>query len=257
MKAKKHFGQHFLTNSDTAKRIVEALGDIKSQDVLEIGPGMGVITQFMLHDAKRFRAVEIDPEAAEYLEKAFENIEIIKADFLKVDLRPYYSKSFSIIGNFPYNISSQIVFKIIENSDLVERWVGMFQLEMGERLIATPKDKKAYGILSVLLPFYYKIERVMTLPPGAFNPPPKVNSIVLKAEKIAYEMKCNPVLLKQIVKTAFGQRRKTLSNSLSTIIPKDTFNLHQFSTLRPENLTHLQFEELCLFIQENVDARTN
>jgi len=253
MKAKKHFGQHFLTNKDTAQRIVDALGDISQQDVLEIGPGMGVISQFMLHTAKRFRAVEIDPEAASYLEAEFASIELIKADFLKVDLRKYYTTSFSIIGNFPYNISSQIVFKIIENSDLVNRWVGMFQLEMGERLLATPKDKKTYGILSVLLPFYYKIERVMTLPPGAFNPPPKVNSIVLKAEKVDYTMRCNPILLKQIVKTSFGQRRKTLSNSLATIIDKETFNQHQFSTLRPENLTHLQFEELCLFIESNVN----
>jgi 16S rRNA (adenine1518-N6/adenine1519-N6)-dimethyltransferase len=252
MKAKKHFGQHFLTNKDTAQRIVDALEDISTQDVLEIGPGMGVITQFMLHKAKQFRAVEIDPEAASYLEAEFAGIELIKADFLKVDLSKYYTSPFSIIGNFPYNISSQIVFKIIEHSDLVTRWVGMFQLEMGERLLATPKDKKTYGILSVLLPFHYKIERVMTLPPGAFNPPPKVNSIVLKAEKVDYQIKCNPVLLKQIVKTSFGQRRKTLSNSLATIIDKPTFNRHQFSTLRPENLTYLQFEELCLFIEENV-----
>lgn len=252
MKAKKHFGQHFLTNKDTAHRIVDALGDISTQDVLEIGPGMGVITQFMQHTAKRFRAVEIDPEAATYLETEFAGIELIKADFLKVNLSQYYSSTFSIIGNFPYNISSQIVFKIIENSYLVERWVGMFQLEMGERLIATPKDKKTYGILSVLLPFYYKIERVMTLPPGAFNPPPKVNSIVLKAERVDYKMQCNPVLLKTIVKTAFGQRRKTLSNSLATIIAKETLNHHQFSTLRPENLTHLQFEELCLYIEKHV-----
>ncbi|MFT7230371.1 MAG: 16S rRNA (adenine1518-N6/adenine1519-N6)-dimethyltransferase, partial [Bacteroidia bacterium] len=163
MKAKKHFGQHFLTSNDTAKTIVDGLGDISTQDVLEIGPGMGIITQFMLNDAKRFRAVEIDPDAANYLEKHFENIELIQADFLKVNLRDYYSEQFSLIGNFPYNISSQIVFKIIENTDLVERWVGMFQLEMGIRLIALPKDKKDYGILSVLTPFYYKVEKVMTL----------------------------------------------------------------------------------------------
>ena len=142
MKAKKHFGQHFLTSETTAKTIVDGLGDISTQDVLEVGPGMGIITQFMLTAAKRFRAVEIDPEAATYLDEHFKNIELIKADFLKVDLRDYYSEQFSLIGNFPYNISSQIVFKIIENTDLVERWVGMFQLEMGIRLVAQPKDKK-------------------------------------------------------------------------------------------------------------------
>ena len=252
MKAKKHFGQHFLTSNETAQTIVNGLGDISTQDVLEIGPGMGIITQFMVNDAKRFRAVEIDPEAATYLEKHFEKIELIKADFLKVNLRDYYTDQFSLIGNFPYNISSQIVFKIIENTDHIERWVGMFQYEMGVRLVAQPKDKKEYGILSVLTPFYYKVEMVMKLGPEAFNPPPRVNSIVVKATRVDHEWKCDPKFLKRVVKTAFGMRRKTLSNGLASIIPKEVFNTHPFSTLRPENLTHLQFEELCMFIEENV-----
>jgi len=252
MKAKKHFGQHFLTSQETAQNIVRGLGDITHQDVLEIGPGMGIITQYMVKTAKRFRAVEIDPEAATYLEEHFENIKLIKADFLKVNLRDYYTDQFSLIGNFPYNISSQIVFKIIENTELIERWVGMFQLEMGIRLVALPKDKKQYGILSVLIPFYYKMETMMKLPPGAFNPPPKVNSIVVKAERVSHDFKASPVLIKKVIKTAFGQRRKTLSNSLAPIIPKDVFITHHFATLRPENLTHLQFEELCVFIEKNV-----
>ena len=252
MKAKKHFGQHFLTSETTAKTIVDGLGDISTQDVLEVGPGMGIITQFMLSAAKRFRAVEIDPEAATYLDEHFKNIELIKADFLKVDLRDYYSEQFSLIGNFPYNISSQIVFKIIENTDLVERWVGMFQLEMGIRLVAQPKDKKDYGILSVLTPFYYKVEKVMTLGPEAFNPPPRVNSIVVKATRVNHQWKCDPKLLKRVVKTSFGMRRKTLSNGLATIIPKEILITHQYATLRPENLTHLQFEELTAFIEQHV-----
>jgi len=252
MKAKKHFGQHFLTSNTTAKTIVNGLGDIGTQDVLEIGPGMGIITQFMVKDAKRFRAVEIDPDAATYLGKHFENIDLIKADFLKVNLRDYYTNQFSLIGNFPYNISSQIVFKIIENTDLIERWVGMFQYEMGVRLVALPKDKKEYGILSVLTPFYYKVETVMKLGPEAFNPPPKVNSIVVKATRVNHEWKCDPKLLKRVVKAAFGMRRKTLSNGLATIIPKAILNTHRFSTLRPENLTHLEFEELTAFIEEHV-----
>lgn len=253
MKAKKHFGQHFLTSDATAHTIVEALGELNSKDVLEIGPGMGIITQFMVNNCKRFQAVEIDPEAAEFLEKKFDGIQLIKADFLKVDLTQYYSAPFSLIGNFPYNISSQIVFKIIEHSDLITNWVGMFQLEMGIRLVAEPKDKKDYGILSVLIPFYYKIETVMKLPPTAFNPPPKVNSIVVKAEKSNYKSKCDMSLLKRVVKTAFGQRRKTLSNSLSSILPKEIINTHQFATLRPENLTYLQFEELSLFVEKHVN----
>lgn len=254
MKAKKHFGQHFLKSEDTAQSIVRGLGDIATQDVLEIGPGMGVITQFMLHRAKRFRAVEIDPDAAQYLEQNLKGIELIKADFLKVDLKEYYTTDFSLIGNFPYNISSQIVFKIIENQEIIDKWVGMFQLEMGIRLVATPKDKKQYGILSVLVPFYYKVEEMIKLPPEAFDPPPKVNSIVVKATRIQHDFKVDFAFIKQVVKTAFGQRRKTLSNSLSSIIPKEVFNTHHFSTLRPENLTHLQFEELCVFIKENVST---
>lgn len=252
MKAKKHFGQHFLTSAATAQKIVDGLGNIAEQDVLEIGPGMGIITQFMVSQAKSFKAVEIDPEAQTYLEEKFDGIKLIKADFLKVNLNDHFQNQFSLIGNFPYNISSQIVFKIIEHYDLIPQWVGMFQLEMGERLFAQPKDKKAYGILSVLLPFYYKVEKMIVLPPGAFNPPPKVHSIVLKASRVDYQMKCNPVFLKKVVKTAFGQRRKTLSNSLSSIIPKATINKHQFANLRPENLTHLQFEELSLFLEEHV-----
>ncbi len=252
VKAKKHFGQHFLTSNETAQTIVNGLGDISTQDVLEVGPGTGIITQFMVAAAQRFRAVEIDPEAANYLATHIKDLELIQADFLKIDLHDYYSSSFSLIGNFPYNISSQIVFKIIENHALVDRWVGMFQLEMGIRLVALPKDKKQYGILSVLIPFYYQVETVMTLPPSAFNPPPKVNSIVLKATRVHHKMRCCPKLLKRVIKTSFGQRRKTLANSLSPIIPKEIFNTHQFSTLRPENLTHLQFEELCVFIEANV-----
>jgi 16S rRNA (adenine1518-N6/adenine1519-N6)-dimethyltransferase len=252
LKAKKHFGQHFLTSDETAQTIVQALGDITTKDVLEIGPGMGIITQFMVYESKSFQAVEIDPEAADLLEKKFEGIQLIKADFLKVNLTKYFTSSFSLIGNFPYNISSQIVFKILEHSDLITNWVGMFQLEMGIRLVAQPKDKKDYGILSVLVPFYYKIETVMKLPPSAFNPPPKVNSIVVKAEKSNHIPKCDMVLLKRVVKTAFGQRRKTLSNSLSSILPKDIINTHQFATLRPENLTYLQFEELSLFVERHV-----
>lgn len=257
MRAKKHFGQHFLTSNDTAKTIVSGLGNISNQDVLEIGPGMGIITQFMVNNTSRFRAIEIDPEAVMFLEQKFQNIALIKADFLKVNLREYYSTPFNLIGNFPYNISSQIVFKILENHDLIPRWVGMFQLEMGIRLVAKPKDKKEYGILSVLVPFYYEMETMMKLPPEAFDPPPKVNSIVVKAERKEHQWRCDRNLLKKVVKTAFGKRRKTLSNSLLSIVPKEVFNKHHFSTLRPENLDYLQFEELCVFIEKHVSHRDN
>jgi 16S rRNA (adenine1518-N6/adenine1519-N6)-dimethyltransferase len=252
MKAKKWFGQHFLVSNSTARQIVNALGDISDKKVLEIGPGLGIITQFLIKEADEFKAVEIDADAANNLQKEYEGIEIILDDFLKINLNEVYGSNFQIIGNFPYNISSQIVFKIIENHHLVDSWVGMFQLEMGLRLVAKPKDKKQYGIPSVIMPFYYEIEQVMTLPPDAFNPPPKVHSIVLKAIKVNHDFKCDQKLLFRVVKAAFNLRRKTLANSLAGIISKDILNQHQFANLRPEALTHLQFEELNSFIQENV-----
>ena len=252
MKAKKHFGQHFLTKDETASAIVGALGDIRNENVLEIGPGMGMLSKFLIKKSKTFQAIEIDKDAANFLEKHFPNIQLIRADFLKVDLRSHFNNQFSLIGNFPYNISSQIVFKIIEHSDLIPNWVGMFQYEMGIRLVAQPSNKKDYGVLSVLLPFYYSLELLMKLPPSEFNPPPKVTSTVIKATKTEYKPKCDMKVLKRVVKTAFGQRRKTLSNSLSSILPKDILNTHHFATLRPENLTYLQFEELCLFVEKHV-----
>ncbi|MBR9859873.1 ribosomal RNA small subunit methyltransferase A [bacterium] len=251
MKAKKHFGQHFLYHPETAMRIVDALGDVGDKNVLEVGPGKGVLSQFLYEKSKAFKAVEIDPEAAEYVQDKFEGIDIILKDFLKLDLSTVFDTPFQLIGNFPYNISSQIVFRIIEQSEWVESWVGMFQLEMGQRLIASPHSKE-YGILSVIVPFYYKLEKVMILPPGAFQPPPKVKSIVLKATRVDHQFKCDPKLLHKVVKTAFNQRRKVLSNSLSSILPKETLNQSQFANLRPENLTTEDFESLSSFIEGHV-----
>lgn len=253
MKAKKHFGQHFLTNKDTAQTIVGALGDVEDQKVLEIGPGMGILTQFLRSKCGEFKVVEIDHEAAEFIASTWPDQEIILKDFLKLDLQEVFNAPFHIIGNFPYNISSQIVFKILERSDLVQSWVGMFQLEMGERLYAEPHSKK-YGILSVLIPFYYEVSKVMVLPPGAFNPPPKVKSVVLKAVPSRHKMRCDEKLLFRVVKTAFNQRRKVLSNSLKSILPKEVLNTSQFANLRPENLTYTDFEELSLFIQKHVSS---
>ena len=255
VKAKKHLGQHFLKDESIAKGIADTLNLEGYNDVLEIGPGMGVLTKYLLEKPINTYVIEIDSESVEYLDVNYPKLhgKIISKDFLKYNINEVFEgKQFAIIGNFPYNISSQIVFKIIENTSLIERWVGMFQLEMGIRLVALPKDKKDYGILSVLVPFYYSVETIMTLPPSAFNPPPKVNSIVVKATRRNHEFRADPALIKHVVKTAFGQRRKTLSNSLSQIIPKEVFKTHPFSTLRPENLTHLEFEELCVFIAVNV-----
>jgi 16S rRNA (adenine1518-N6/adenine1519-N6)-dimethyltransferase len=251
LKAKKHFGQHFLTNPSTAEKIVAALGDTSNKKVLEIGPGKGILTSFLINKSEQFKAIDIDPEAQEYLSKNLPKAEVILNDFLKCNMREIYSSNFSLIGNFPYNISSQIVFKIIENHHLVEEWVGMFQLEMGQRLIATVDDGKEYGILSALLPFYYKIEKVMTLPPGAFSPPPKVNSIVLKATRVHHNWQCKPSLLKSVIKTAFGQRRKMIVNSLSGMVSKEILSNSEYGLLRPEKIAPLQFEFLTAFIEKN------
>lgn len=251
MKAKKHFGQHFLTDPTTAEKIVDALGDISHKKVLEIGPGKGILTSFLVKKSQEFKAIDIDPDAKEYLSVNLPKAEVILKDFLKCDLPEIYPTDFSLIGNFPYNISSQIVFKIIENHHFVEEWVGMFQLEMGQRLIATVDDGKEYGILSALLPFYYKIEKVMTLPPGAFSPPPKVNSIVLKATRIHHDWQCKPSLLKSVIKTAFGQRRKMIVNSLSGMVSKEILSNCEYGLLRPENIAPLQFELLTAFIEKN------
>ena len=251
MKAKKHFGQHFLYNRDTAQRIVEALGELGSKNVLEVGPGKGILTEQLYTKCLDFKAVEIDPEAADHIRTELDGVQLIEKDFLKLDLDEVFDENFYIIGNFPYNISSQIVFKILEHSDKIEGWVGMFQLEMGNRLIAEPNNK-TYGILSVILPFYFETEKVMILPPGAFQPPPKVKSIVLSSKRIEHDWKCKPETLFKVTKAAFNQRRKVLSNSLSGILPKEVLNQSQFANLRPENLNSQDFESLCVFVEDHV-----
>lgn len=251
MKAKKHFGQHFLTSPETAQQIVHALGVLSDKRIVEIGPGKGILTQFLYEQCLDFSAIEIDPEVVEFVGTEWPDLNLINQDVLKTDFESIYGQPFHLIGNFPYNISSQIVFKLIENQDLIQSWVGMFQLEMGKRLLAGPGSKQ-YGILSVILPFYFKLEEVMVLGPAAFSPPPKVNSIVIKAERSDLSLSCNPKLFKRVVKTAFNQRRKVLSNSLKTILPKETLNQSQFANLRPENLSPQDFEQLSLFIESNV-----
>ena len=244
LKAKKHFGQHFLRSDETAQTIVNGLGDISSQDVLEIGPGMGIITQFMVTAAKRFQAVEIDPEAATYLEEHFEKIELIKADFLKINIRDYYQDQFSLIGNFPYNISSQILFKVLENRDQVVELVGMFQKEVAQRCAEKPGSKE-YGILSVFLQAYYKVEYLFSVKPGVFNPPPKVNSAVIRLTRNEVsKLDCDEKLFWQVVKAGFNQRRKTLRNALSSIFNKESMGDDPMLDLRAERLSVDDFVKL-------------
>jgi 16S rRNA (adenine1518-N6/adenine1519-N6)-dimethyltransferase len=215
---KKHLGQHFLTDPSLAARIVEALSpDVK--ELLEIGPGKGILTRIILHrDLDHFHAIEIDGEAVRFLDENLPEIRgrIIHGDFLKSDLDQYFRANFSIIGNFPYNISSQILFRIIDLRHRVDEVVGMFQKEVAER-IASPPGSKKYGIISVITQAYYTIEYLFTVKEGAFFPPPNVRSAVIKLKRNStVQLDCNERIFFNLVKTAFNQRRKTLRNALKS-----------------------------------------
>lgn len=243
---KKSLGQHFLNDEIVAERIVQSI-TVKDTPVLEIGPGMGILTQLLLHNEnKDFRVIEIDTESVVYLQKKYPNLQIISGDFLKLDLFDYYTDKLIIIGNFPYNISSQILFKVLENKDMVVELVGMFQKEVAERVASKP-GKKMYGILSVLLQAFYDIEYLFTVDENLFTPPPQVKSGVIRMVRNPNKkLCCDETLFKNVVKTAFNQRRKTLRNSLKTFSFSEDFKMNFLFAMRPEQLTVAQFEEICL-----------
>lgn len=243
VRAKKHLGQHFLTDLNIAKKIVAGLLNDNVDNVLEIGPGMGVLTQFLLKD-KRFTTsvVEIDDESVEYLNKHFPELEgrIINEDFLKYDISQLFDTKFSIIGNFPYNISSQIFFKVLENRDLIPEVVCMIQKEVAERMSAGP-GSKTYGILSVLLQAFYKIEYLFTVGEKVFDPPPRVKSGVIRfTRNERQQLDCDEKLFFRVVKTGFNQRRKTLRNSLRPILGELKLD-DAIMTKRPEQLSVEEF----------------
>ena len=246
VKAKKHLGQHFLTDLNIAKRISDALELETGMPVLEVGPGMGVLTQFLLQNEKyNTSVVEIDHESVEYLRIHYPQLNIIEGDFLRLKLEELYDKPFCVIGNFPYNISSQIFFKVLEYRNQIPVCVGMIQKEVAERL-AEPPGSKTYGILSVLLQAYYDIEYLFTVHEHVFNPPPKVKSAVIRMKRNnRTSLNCDERLFTTVVKTAFNQRRKQLRNSLKILIPKDSalFSLPIMDE-RPERLSVDQFIEL-------------
>ncbi|WP_329905589.1 16S rRNA (adenine(1518)-N(6)/adenine(1519)-N(6))-dimethyltransferase RsmA [Porphyromonas pogonae] len=255
VRAKKALGQHFLTDLSIAERIADTLEDYKNLPVLEIGPGMGVLTQYLLSKGYDTKVVEIDEESVAYLEKKYSELEgrIISGDFLRMDLQEYFpsDKKFCIIGNYPYNISSQIFFKLLEYRDQVPCCSGMLQREVAQRLASGP-GSKAYGILSVLLQAWYDVEYLFTVDEHVFNPPPKVKSGVIRAvrnERVT--LGCDEDHFKRIVKTAFNQRRKTMRNSLKPIFGTE-FKLYHMDIFskRPEQLTVEQFVELTLMEQE-------
>lgn len=214
VRAKKQLGQHFLTDESIAQHIAESLNGL-SPNLLEIGPGMGVLTKYLITNSNyRFRAIELDQESVIYLHTHYPTLDVIEADFLKTELRQLFDGSFSIIGNFPYNISSQILFKVSDHRDLIPEVVGMFQKEVAERIAAKPGNK-TYGILSVLLSAYYDIEYLFTVHEHVFNPPPKVKSAVIRLTRNnVSHLPCDEQLFFRIVKTGFNQRRKTLRNAL-------------------------------------------
>ncbi|MCQ2118747.1 MAG: 16S rRNA (adenine(1518)-N(6)/adenine(1519)-N(6))-dimethyltransferase RsmA [Bacteroidales bacterium] len=247
VRAKKALGQHFLTDQSIAKGIVDAL---KGDKALEVGPGMGVLTQYLLQrNELMFKAVEIDSESVAYLDEHYPELgeDLVEGDFLKMDLANLFEGQFSVIGNFPYNISSQIFFKILEQRDRIPEVVCMVQKEVAERIAEKP-GTKTYGILSVFLQAWYDIDYLFTVGSGAFNPPPKVQSAVIRLTRnTRTSLGCDEKLFRLIVKSAFGQRRKTLRNSLKTVIGGVQITVDTTDPvfdLRPERLSVEDFISL-------------
>lgn len=261
VKPKKALGQHFLTDMSVARRIAGTLDAYKGLPVLEIGPGMGVLTQFLLEDGHDVTVVEIDSESVEYLRgnmPALKPERIVEADFLRMDLDglfpPAEVPQFCVIGNYPYNISSQIFFRVLDFKDRVVCCSGMLQREVAERLAAAP-GTKARGILSVLLQAWYDVEYLFTVSEKVFNPPPKVKSGVVRLTRNGVtDLGCDPALFRTVVKTTFGMRRKTLRNSLRSLLPPGKSltgpEAEALTVLRPEQLSVQQFVQLTNIVAE-------
>lgn len=251
VKPKKSLGQHFLKDNNIANKIVDSL-DRKSKNVLEIGPGMGILTKFLLKKKYNLRLVEIDGESISFLIKQLgvEKSIIIENDFLKLDLNNVFSgNNFSIIGNFPYNISSQIVFKILENRKIIKEMCGMFQYEVAERICESEGSKK-YGILSVLTQAFFEVSFLFEVSNHLFIPPPKVKSAVITLRrKDEIELGCDETLFFKIVKLSFQQRRKTIRNSLKKINLSNNLREDSIFDNRPEQLSVNQFIELTKLVQ--------
>lgn len=251
VRAKKFLGQHFLKDLSIAQRIAET---IESGRVLEIGPGMGVLTQFLLKNTNiDLTAIELDRESVAYLKEWYPELKLIEGDFLKLNLNELYPDGeFSVIGNYPYNISSQIFFKVLEYRDRIPVCSGMIQKEVAERIASKPCNK-AYGILSVLLQAYYDIEYLFTVDENVFNPPPKVKSAVVRLRRNSrQQLDCDEQLFKKVVKTAFNQRRKQMRNSLQQIAGKGNPILEEnIFTKRPEQLSVDEFVKLTRLIESN------
>ena len=256
VRAKKHLGQHFLKDENIALKISEVLSYKGYDAVLEIGPGMGVLTKYLLEKSSNTYVIEIDTESVNYLHAHYPelNQRVIEEDFLKWNPTSVFgSTEFAIIGNFPYNISSQIVFKTLELRDQIPEFGGMFQKEVAQRICAPP-GSKTYGILSVLTQAFYTADYCFTVPPSVFQPPPKVDSGVLKlVRKEHYHLDCDEALFFKVVKMAFQQRRKTLRNSLKTLKLSDNLKANTIFGQRPEQLSVSEFICLTRDIEKDED----
>ncbi len=253
VRAKKQLGQHFLTDLSVARRICDALSGDVTPHTLEVGPGMGVLTQFLKERADLdLCAAEVDRESVDYLIERWPEMapRIISGDFLKLPLAEMFPGGVNIIGNFPYNISSQIFFKVLEHRDLVGECVGMVQREVAVRIAEKPGTRD-YGILSVFLQAYYDIEYLFTVHENVFNPPPKIKSAVIRLTRNERKsLDCDESLFARVVKGAFNQRRKTLRNSIRAAFPQVGDRNHEFFALRPEKLGVEEFVELTRFVDE-------
>ena len=259
VRPKKFLGQHFLTDLSVAQDIADTVDACTALPILEVGPGMGVLTQFLQRKERPLKVVELDRESIAFLHANFPTLEgnIIEGDFLKMNLQEVFDgQSFVLTGNYPYNISSQIFFKMLDNKDLIPCCTGMIQKEVAERIAAGP-GSKTYGILSVLSQAWYKVEYLFTLHEHVFNPPPKVKSAVIRMMRNdIHNLGCDEVLFKQVVKTTFNQRRKTLRNSIKPILGPDCPLLSDdVFNRRPEQLSVAEFVELTNRVKEYVNPQ--
>lgn len=262
VKPKKFLGQHFLKDLQVAQDIADTVDGCPDLPILEVGPGMGVLTQFLIPKGRQLKVVELDFESVAYLRENFAQLgdNIIEKDFLRMDLAELFDgKPFVLTGNYPYNISSQIFFKMLDYKDLIPCCTGMIQKEVAERIAAAPGNK-TYGILSILIQAWYKVEYLFTVHEHVFNPPPKVKSAVIRMTRNeTTDLGCNEKLFKQIVKTTFNQRRKTLRNSISTILDKShPLSADAIFNKRPEQLSVEDFIDLTNRVEQALaEARAN
>ena len=256
VRPKKSLGQHFLHDKQIAEKITQSISN-NINALLEIGAGTGVLTEFLLEKDIDFKAVEIDKESIDFLRKNFPDIKnkLIEGDFLQLNVRNIFNKQFGIIGNLPYNISSQIFFKILEEKEIIPEVICMIQKEVAER-IAEPPGTKTYGILSVFIQAFYNVEYLFTVHENAFTPPPKVKSAVIRLTRNNVQrLDCDELLFKKIVKATFNQRRKTIRNSLKLIIGDKQIAENRFLSLRPETLSVQDFVELTNIVENVVNSK--